>query len=289
MSIVIILVLVLKFSIVLTVFAVGLDARPEETVFLLRRPEKLVRSLVAMNLVMPLFVMALVAIFPLPVVVKVTLVALSVSPVPPFLPGRVLKMGGSESYLISLLAIAALLSIVLAPVIVSLFGAVFGVETHTDVIKIALSVAISVLAPLAAGVSIRQTWPRVADAVARPIGTTAAVLLVVISLIGLVGLWPLIASLIGSGTVFAFLAFVVVALLVGHMLGGPEPDEQTVLAFATASRHPGVAIAIVAANFADTKLAAASVFLYLIVSILGAIPYTLWRKHHDRGVHAAAE
>ncbi|MEJ0041134.1 MAG: hypothetical protein WDM81_02385 [Rhizomicrobium sp.] len=44
-----------------------------------------------------------------------------------------------------------------------------------------------------------------------------------------------------------------------------------------------MAIAIVGANFPDPKLAAAAVCLYLLVSIVGTIPYTLWRKHHDGG------
>ncbi len=35
--------------------------------------------------------------------------------------------------------------------------------------------------------------------------------------------------------------------------GGPTPDDRTALALATASRHPGVALAIAGANVADQK------------------------------------
>ncbi|MEJ0041133.1 MAG: hypothetical protein WDM81_02380 [Rhizomicrobium sp.] len=163
MSLQIVVLLVLKLSIVLTIFSIALDARADETLFLLRRPAKLLRSLAAMSLVMPLVVLAIVAVFPLQPVVKVALVALSVSPVPPILPNRVLKMGGSEAYTIGLLAVAALLCIVIAPVVVSLFGVVLGIEAHTDVVKIALAVTVSVLAPLAAGVLVRRFWPHIAD------------------------------------------------------------------------------------------------------------------------------
>lgn len=290
MSIAEIVMLVLKASIVLTVFSIALEAKAEETVYLVRRPAKLAMSLLAMNGIMPLFVIVLVALFPgLHPVVKVSLAALSVSPVPPFLPNKVAKQGGSEPYIIGLLAAAAVLSIVLIPAIVALFGLIFGVEAHTDVGKIALVVTITVLAPLAVGVAIRQFLPKVADAAARPIGLLATVLLAVTGLAGIVALWPLVASLIGGGTVVAFLAFVAVAVVVGHNLGGPEPEDRTVLAFATASRHPGVAIGIVSANFADAKLGTASVVLYLLVSILGTIPYTMWRKRHDPHLPVAAE
>jgi BASS family bile acid:Na+ symporter len=79
--------------------------------------------------------------------------------------------------------------------------------------------------------------------------------LVVAAIPVLIALFPAIISLVGNGTILAFAAFVVVALAVGHFLGGPDPDERTVLALASASRHPAVAIAIAHANFPDEKLA----------------------------------
>jgi BASS family bile acid:Na+ symporter len=290
MTIADIVVLVLKGSVVLFIFSIALEARAEQTVYLFRRPAKLATSLLAMNGVMPLFAVAVVALFPgLHPVVKVSLAALSVSPVPPFLPSRIVKQGGSEAYIIGLLAAAALLSIVLVPAIIGLMGLVFDVDAHADIGKIGLIVTITVLAPLAAGVAIRQFLPHVADWAARPVALLATVLLAATGLAGIVALWPLIAVLIGGGTVLAFLAFVLVGVVVGHTLGGPEPEDRTVLAFATACRHPGVALGVVTANFADAKLGTASVVLYLLVSIVGTIPYTMWRKRHDPHLPVPAE
>jgi len=209
--------------------------------------------------------------------------------VPPFLPNRVIKQGGSEAYVIGLLAVGALLSIVIAPSIVALLGLVFGVEADTDVGKIAFVVTVTVLAPLAAGVAIGQFLPKVAAAAVRPLALIAVVLLVATAIAAVVAMWPLVMSLVGEGSVFAFVAFVAVAVVAGHLLGGPEPEDRTVLAFATASRHPGVAIGIVGANFADAKLGAASVVLYLLVSMVATIPYTFWRKRHDPHLPVPAE
>jgi len=290
MSLADIVMLALKLSVVLTIFAIALEARPEDTVYLLRHPRKFAKSLIAMNIVMPVFVVTLVVLFPaLPPVVKVSLAALSVSPVPPLLPNRVVKQGGSEAYIIGLLAVAALLSIVIAPASIALLGLVFGVEAHTDVGKIALVVTITVLAPLATGVAIGQFLPKIADAAARPLALLAVVLLVTTALAAVVAMWPLIMSLMGEGSVFAFVAFVAVAVVAGHLLGGPEPEDRTVLAFATASRHPGVAVGIVGANFVDARLGAASVVLYLLVSMVATIPYTFWRKRHDPHLPVPAE
>jgi bile acid:Na+ symporter, BASS family len=57
-------------------------------VHLFRRPGQLVRGLVAMNLLMPMFAVALAVMFDLNPAVKIALVALSVSPIPPVLPKK---------------------------------------------------------------------------------------------------------------------------------------------------------------------------------------------------------
>jgi BASS family bile acid:Na+ symporter len=90
--------------------------------------------------------------------------------------------------------------------------------------------------------------------------------------------WPAIVSLIGNGTIVALAAFVVIGLLTGHLLGGPGAEERSVLALASAARHPGVALAIASANFPEQKLAPAAVLLYLLVSAVLTIPYVMWAQ-----------
>jgi bile acid:Na+ symporter, BASS family len=282
-----ILPFVLRASIVMTIFAVALDAEPGEGRSLFRRPEKLVRSLVAMNVVMPVFAVIVVALFPMAPVVKVVLVALSVSPVPPFLPGKAQKTGGSESYVIGLLVSASLFAIVLIPLTLWIVSLIFQVEMHLDMPKIIVSILTTVLVPLTIGILIRQFFPHVADLIARPLAILASILLAITALTAIAGVWKLIVSLIGSGAILAFLAFVIVGVFVGHMLGGPEEEDRTVLAFATASRHPAIAIAIAASYFPQPKLATAAVVLYLFVSIIATIPYAQWRKRQLVPSHPA--
>jgi BASS family bile acid:Na+ symporter len=59
-----------------------------------------------------------------------------------------------------------------------------------------------------------------------------------------------------------------------------------VLALSTASRHPGVALAIAHANFPDEKLAPAAVLLYLIVSGIVSLPYLRWNRRCHAGIKA---
>jgi len=91
----------LKASIILSVFAIGLESLPGDAAYLLRRPGKLARSLLAMDVVMPLLAASIVAAFDLNAAVEVALVALAVSPAPPVLPKKQIKAKGEPSYAIA--------------------------------------------------------------------------------------------------------------------------------------------------------------------------------------------
>ena len=56
--------LMLKASIVLTVFALGLSTRPQDVAYIIHRPELLLKSLLSINIVMPLFVVSMIAHHP---------------------------------------------------------------------------------------------------------------------------------------------------------------------------------------------------------------------------------
>jgi Sodium Bile acid symporter family len=108
--------LALRTSVFLIVFSLGLRATRADVLYLLSRPGRLSRSLLAMNIAMPLLAVGLSLAFGLSPAVKTALVALSLAPVPPILPKKEFKAGGHGSYVIGLLAAAALLSIIFIPV-----------------------------------------------------------------------------------------------------------------------------------------------------------------------------
>jgi BASS family bile acid:Na+ symporter len=86
-------------------------------------------------------------------------------------------------------------------------------------------------------------------------------------------------------TVLAIAIFVAIGLLTGHLLGGPDDEDRTALALATATRHPGVAIAVLHAIGPVDPGVVPVVVLYLLVGMVAAAPYVAWRKR----AHAAAK
>jgi bile acid:Na+ symporter, BASS family len=118
MSLQVVVELALKASIMLTLFGFGLQATREDLLYLLRRPGVLVRSLVAMFVVMPVFAILMTSFASFDRAVVIALIALSISPVPRVLPTKVTKSGGHPPYGLGFMVTAASLSIVYAPLAV---------------------------------------------------------------------------------------------------------------------------------------------------------------------------
>jgi hypothetical protein len=98
--------LVEEASTALIVVVLGLQVRPGGLLSIGRRPAQLLRSLLAMNVIMPVVAGTLAAAFHLHPAVQIALVALAVSPVPPILPKKQLDAGGNSPYAFGLLVVS---------------------------------------------------------------------------------------------------------------------------------------------------------------------------------------
>jgi len=149
-----------------------------------------------------------------------------------------------------------------------------------------IALALAPVPPLLPRKEIGLAVRRVAPAAARlagPLALVATVLLVVAAVPILVKEWPAIRALVGSFSVVAAAGFSIVGLAVGHALGGPDPDDRTVLALSTASRHPALALAIAHGGVTDQQALLAAVLLVVIVSSVLSVPYVKWRaRGHAR-------
>jgi BASS family bile acid:Na+ symporter len=272
-------ILALQASIIVTVFGFGLRASLADVVYVVRRPSLLLRSVIAMFVVMPVVAVVLAQAFDFRHPVEAALVALSISPVPPLLPRRHDKAGGQVSYGLGLMVTMALLSIVIIPLAVQLIDMFYGKTFSIQPAVIAKIVFTMAVLPLLAGMLCNRFIPKLAHAIARPAILAGKVLLPLAGVVVIVAAHRALGSLLGDGTLVAIVVFVAIALAVGHALGGPDPEEREVLALSTACRHPGIAIALAAANAtssADHQVPAA-IMLYLLVSIVATVPYVKWQ------------
>ena len=277
-SILEILILGVMISVFITVLSLGMRASLNDVLCLFRRPGLLMRALLSMFVIMPVVAILMVKSFDLDPVIKVALVVLSVSPIPPLFPKKAFKSGGEASFTFGLLAAISLLSIVAIPLVFVLFNAVFIREAKFSESWIVQTILVKILLPLVIGMALRQFAPEWSERYGHIVEKAGGILLLASFLPVLILILPTIWSLIGVPTMLAIVLFALVGAASGYFLGGPDPNERLVLAMATATRHPGIAITLAITNAGETpkKLLVAAVILYLIVSAIAVTRFLKW-------------
>jgi BASS family bile acid:Na+ symporter len=268
-----------QISVFCTVFSFGLNATPDDVLYLLRKPRLLLRSLFSVFIVMPFVAVALTRLFDFPRTVDVVLIALALAPTPPLLPGREARSGGHEPYGLGLMALFALLSIALVPLSVKFLGRFFGLQISMSPMAIASVVFKAALLPLAAGVAVRVFRPTLAARLDKPLMTIVLILLPLAAAAVLISTAPAMWGLIGSGTLLGILLFLLIGFAVGHVLGGPDPDHSVVLALSTACRHPAIALSLASANEPAVQFGP-TIIVYLLLGLIAGIPYVMWTRRH---------
>ena len=115
--------LVLVVGIVLIVFAIGVRARIENPLLLVRRPALALRAMVAMFVLLPLFALMVTRLLPLQQGVGAALLGVAVSPMLPPWAKMGSKVGAKGDYVFGLQVLATAFSIFVVPVMLWLVTA----------------------------------------------------------------------------------------------------------------------------------------------------------------------
>lgn len=157
-------------------------------------------------------------------------------------------------------------------------GSAFGREAAVSPWAVAQIVLVSVILPLLAGIGLCFAGPGLAARLARPASIAGTVLLALALPPVLFKETREIWALVGNGVALALVAFTLIGLAIRHLLGGPEAENRAVLALATGTRHPGVAIAVAHLNFPGETAILAVVLYHLVIGAIVAIPYVKWSR-----------
>jgi bile acid:Na+ symporter, BASS family len=263
----------LMISIVLSVFSLAMRARAHDLAYLFTHWRLGLGAVVAMYVIVPGAAIAMCLLFTFRPPVEIALVAFAFAPMPPVLPGTQLKAGGRPSYVAGLMVLTTAVAIIAAPIGVAVAGRAFGIDVGVAPERVAMLVGVTVAAPLMAGLAVAWLAGDHTQRIAAGTGVLGHGLLV-IAMIGIfVLLAPAIWAVLGDGTLLALALLTGIGFAAGYLLGGPDLHDKAALSLASATRHPGVAIAIATANFPDEKLAPAAVALALLTSTLLGLPY----------------
>lgn len=271
------LLLLVKVTIFALMFAIGVNLSFQQEISLWRRPGLLLRSLLAVVVLVPLVVFLLLRWFDLPPAVATGLCVLAAAPGAPLLHKRSQMAGGSLTYSASLQLTLALLAVLITPLTLAVFYAQFeiGTESVTS-FEVAKQVALVQLLPVSLGLIIRHFGPKLAAMIGKPLNVIANLLFVALIIVALIPGFRMIAHL-GGLPILAIVIMVAVSLVIGHALGGPSPNERSALAVASIARNIGLALFITTLSGMEKEIIP-TLLAYMILGAIVAIPYSLWSK-----------
>jgi bile acid:Na+ symporter, BASS family len=277
MSLAIGIVLAFKTSLFLAALGVGLRSRQREALYVMIDARRLSASFVATSVIAPVLALAACMVLGLPPAVQLVLLTLALSPLPALWPRPPLA-NGDERYAVGLLFASSIFAVAAIP---------FGLATVARMLETPLQVPTEavvrtivglVVLPLAIGVFLRHVFPTAGAEAAEAAALLSHVVLAAGVVAVVLDARPIMTAMLGDGTALSMVVFALVGLLAGHLLGGRDPDDRRVLALLTASRHPGIALAVAQIAYPDQSLVPAAVALYLVVATFTAAPYAWLRR-----------
>jgi bile acid:Na+ symporter, BASS family len=235
--------ILLKVCIPLAAFATGLGATRADPLWLARRPGLLVRSLLAILIVVPVAAGLFLHLIHAPQMVRdgllITIMAIGIGPPAAF--KRTKAHGESISFEIGLNVLLLVIAIVYIPTAVAIHGAVYHHDLRLAPGRVASVVLSRALIPLALGVLVGRLAPRVVTPLSRYAGAFVQGVLLLLIAVALLVKWRSLIDL-GASAWLTTAAIALGEIVVGHLAGGPARDTRRVLAAFSSMRFPALAL-----------------------------------------------
>ena len=257
-------------------FDLGLAIVPGEFRWVVQRPALMLKGLFSVLIAVPAFALIVARAFDLPRSAEVGIVLMAISPGAPVALRRSLGAGGHRSFAPALQIAVALLAVVSMPLSIAALDEYYGAQATAAPERLARQVFMAQLLPLGLGMlmaRLRAEWAAWLEPRLRRLG---GILLVVLLALVLIDIWQVVVAA-GLYVAIAIALTTMLALAVGHLLGGPEPATRTAMAISSAARNPGLALLVVTLN-ATPPAITATVLAYLVISALVVVPYVVWRR-----------
>lgn len=283
---------VLQVIIFILMLSLGVNQSLADLVAFWRRQGALLRSLLAVVVLFPVVVFLLLKLFPVPSGVVAGLAILAAVPGAPVTYKRSALAGGDPVYTSNLHMTLALLTIMVTPLILSIFYGQFDLELEgkITVLQIVRQVAVVQFLPIGIGFLLQRVSPRFVDAIRKPLQKLANLAFWVMSGIFLFPLilWSIVQLVwpLGLVSIALFSTVAILTLAIGYFLGGESrlpPDlasprsQRASLAIATLARNLGLALLLAELSGAASSIVP-TILGYALVSLVIAVPFSLWSK-----------
>ena len=249
--------------VVSSMLAMGVSLTVSQIFDPLRNVRLVLLALVANFVLMPLGAFALAKVLWLDEPLGVGLLLLGCAAGAPFLPKLAQLAKGNLPFGVGAMVLLMVITVAYLPIVLPLL--LPGVTVNP--VKIAQSLVLLMLLPLAIGLFVKARYDATAARVKPALDWLSNVSLILLMVLITVVNFDKVLQVFGTRGILAGLLFIALGFCIGWLLGGPGKDTRTVLALATAQRNIAAALVVGSQSFSDPKV----VVMVIVVAILGLI------------------
>ena len=259
-----------------SMLAMGLGLTVTQIIAPLRNRRLVAMSLLVNFVLMPLTTLALATILRLDEPLRVGMLLLGAAAGAPFLPKLVQLSKGNLAFSVGLMVLLMVITVGYLPLVLPIL--LPGVSVNAT--KIARSLFLLMLLPLATALAMKARFPAAADRAKPPLEKISTLSLILVIVLVVVLNFKSMVSVLGTGGILAALLLVAAGYGFGWLLGGPTADTRTVLGLGTAQRNIAAALVVGSQNFTDPRVVV-MVVVGAIVSLMILLPLSRTLSKHS--------
>jgi bile acid:Na+ symporter, BASS family len=246
-----------------TMLNVGLTQKPSDIARHLKNLPFVIKMLVANFILAPLLMVAVLYAAPFDPALKAGLLIFSLGAGAPFL----IKLTQTAAHEVALGAAVMMLLMVVTVVYVPIVLPLLLSGISVNAVAIAKSLLMQMLLPIGVGMLIAQLLPRLAKKGQKLVGGLGNLAMYAMLVATLIGYFPNLLKIIGTGAFLVALLFVGGAFGFGYLAGKGKDHLEDIGGLGTAQRNTAAGVIIAIQNFKDPN-----VFVMLtLANILGIV------------------
>jgi len=243
----------LNVFVFIVMFSIGLRVTSGELFDILRERTLFVRALLANCVLIPAIGFLLVRIFPLTPDASIGILLLAAIPGTPIALQFTRQARRRLAFAAALTFVLSLVSVAMTPLAVEVMRQP-ATRNERPMLLLITSIILYIALPLGAGFWAMRHAPAIAGRLALPLGILATVAFLFLMWETRLVRRQALNTIRGRGTILAMLLLLLLSMLVGWLIGGPDPESRRVMATSTGMRSVIVVLYVARFCFPRTNI-----------------------------------
>jgi bile acid:Na+ symporter, BASS family len=274
----------LNFFVAVVMFSIGLRVSGRELVSIVRDRALFARTLLANCLLIPAIGFLLVHIFPLAPEARIGIMLLAAIPGTPIALQFTRRAKTRLAFAAAMTFLLSVVSIVMIPLAIEVIPET-AQRNERPILLLVANIALYIALPLWAGVWAARRAPKFAPRLELPLGILATVVFVFLMWETRLVRAQAFGVIRGGGAILAMVLLLLFSMLIGWLIGGPDPESRRVLATSTSMRSVIVVLYVARYCFPGTNVYMVPVaYLSLMVptNLVFHLAFAGWQRLHRK-------